>query len=822
MNKMLLIFAYVLLLSCKLIRSDEALTSFNDSQIIDCDVWSNANVFANKEHHFYFDFKAYLIVINDFAELSKLSACSKNNYKIDILLEQIIKFYAFNMNLFYESIFDLQNILNMFNFGQYYDHQITIMFQNFAGFNYDINLTRKNDFPIKNYQIQFFESKFVFYLNRKIITNETCNVENFNGKTNNYFGSFYIVYFDDFTLYDTKICPYVFHNSKIADLVLKNIANSLIFRNKLEFSALDTFKVDISSINTNFVRLSLVVCFMRIDSNLISKHVFKNIRFLNLIGILYDIQPDLFKNFKQLKYITIQSDANIKDFFNSGLEWVNHLNPKVNINLSSESEIQMTSTGAVIVEFNQMLTLFKIDYEYPDEDFCLFKDFPFRQLVLPKFIFLKNPICTCTLVWLIQYYALYVKYVRSLGIPSFNTKASNLDLNITLDDCLKNLSLLVKSCEFETRISLCPQNSEHKTSFRASFPGQRYLYFDFKWVEYIFEVYLKTIFCFFGLFSNILTLLIIKNKRKKRLFQNVMYKHIEFYSAFNIGLCLIHVISLINICIFPKTSFCSSIHKSIFSQNIKIYLKFFVGNALKICANFSYTIFSLSRYFLYSSSETNRFFQKLKKLNIKVFYLILTISALIFSLFKVFEFKPNEVYSSYDRNFPYAPYDVNYCELNLFNSTMVSFACRSFPILNLANSILNYIVFFVISCVIDVLMVRFTNENLERKLHLSHDQTHINEAINLKKNITKMILINGILYFVSRVPDFILTFAFVIFKHKFTLFCFYFFNCEKILELTQTLIFLPISLNLFVFLRFDHHFRNSFHELVKHSFYKEK
>jgi hypothetical protein len=70
-------------------------------------------------------------------------------------------------------------------------------------------------------------------------------------------------------------------------------------------------------------------------------------------------------------------------------------------------------------------------------------------------------------------------------------------------------------------------------------------------------------------------------------------------------------------------------------------------------------------------------------------------------------------------------------------------ACHLMPALNLTNSILNNMVFLVLSLAIDILMIRFTNKNLERKLRVSHDPKHINEALELKKNIIKMILTNA-------------------------------------------------------------------------------
>ena len=39
-------------------------------------------------------------------------------------------------------------------------------------------------------------------------------------------------------------------------------------------------------------------------------------------------------------------------------------------------------------------------YEYPDEDVCLFKEFPHEHLVLPLIVSGKQLNCTCTLMWL--------------------------------------------------------------------------------------------------------------------------------------------------------------------------------------------------------------------------------------------------------------------------------------------------------------------------------------------------------------------------------------------------------------------------------------
>ena len=85
-----------------------------------------------------------------------------------------------------------------------------------------------------------------------------------------------------------------------------------------------------------------------------------------------------------------------------------------------------------------------------------------------------------------------------------------------------------------------------------------------------------------------------------------MYNPIKANSIFNILYDLIKLTSLLNICVFPRSSYCSSIYKQAESQYFKIY-KVFLGNTVRLCANISYICFSVSRYFV-STSKPSKFF----------------------------------------------------------------------------------------------------------------------------------------------------------------------------------------------------------------------
>ena len=115
-----------------------------------------------------------------------------------------------------------------------------------------------------------------------------------------------------------------------------------------------------------------------------------------------------------------------------------------------------------------------------------------------------------------------------------------------------------------------------------------------------------------------------------------------------------------NTCVFPKSSFCSSLYKYQEVQIFKIYIVDFLGNSLLFCSNFSYIIFSLNRLIssFYAKNKFNLFFGNL---NLKRFYVLVFDLSLFLNVFKPFENVVNEIYGSFDDNFPYNAYDPRYC-----------------------------------------------------------------------------------------------------------------------------------------------------------------
>jgi hypothetical protein len=115
---------------------------------------------------------------------------------------------------------------------------------------------------------------------------------------------------------------------------------------------------------------------------------------------------------------------------------------------------------------------------------------------------------------------------------------------------------------------------------------------------------------------------------------------------------------------------------------------------------------------------------------------------------------------------------------------------------------------------IDVCMIRFANKNYQHSIQLFHDQKHVDEALEHKKKIRKLIIINGILYFFSHIPEFVSTVLMIVFKKELEYFWAYsFLSWTEMNEIFETLSIFSISLQFFVYKHFDNNFDESYQDL---------
>lgn len=224
---------------------------------------------------------------------------------------------------------------------------------------------------------------------------------------------------------NSEICPLVFLNANITRLSVSSLNDAnhrLVFKqitnsSRITFNAvIKRFEIDNSSLDI-------------LDTHLLNSDLFYNLNELIITdSTIVKFDDNLFKMLSSIEIIMLQL-RNFNQFFkeNNNTKWLN------SISVSSDKRQVLV---AFIDNYQQ--------YYYPDEDFCLFYEYPHNKSVFTYIQTKKNLNCSCTLVWL-------MKNWRQYG-------DSNLLLSDSVYDCLIDntyFNELFMGCKFDERIQSC-------------------------------------------------------------------------------------------------------------------------------------------------------------------------------------------------------------------------------------------------------------------------------------------------------------------------------------------------------------------------------
>jgi hypothetical protein len=284
----------------------------------ECLSWSNRHVKPTK-HIDYFNVSVVLVEFTNFSDMNVI--CTKTLYENITRLRLKV---AGSSSLLLPTNFNINDLLYMFQF----KYQSIVSIRNLRGF----LMSPKPDY-IENeiFYLGLYDLNFDFFLNEThLVTKENCLRESFRNV--NFFSSILVLTMEKGTLYKQPICPYIFYQSQLKEIVFNEISNSLIFRNRLSFISLNEKRnVNIYYMN-KLDSLTLNVAYIDVGEEMVNKYVFRNILQLNLNGIVMSIEETLFRNLIKIKMISIQSD-NFAVFLNKGLKWLDCINEDVEVNL---------------------------------------------------------------------------------------------------------------------------------------------------------------------------------------------------------------------------------------------------------------------------------------------------------------------------------------------------------------------------------------------------------------------------------------------------------------------------------------------------------
>jgi len=395
------------------------------------------------------------------------------------------------------------------------------------------------------------ESNFDFYLDGHLLDSNYCN-DTLRSQAFNYFREFHYILLMDSVSYERKICPLVFMNTKIIFLSFQHIRNTFINRNMPTF--LNSSLISQKSINVTIYSIRVVGYRIDLNMQFLNRMVFKNLENFEFLGQLDSIESDLFKQFSKLKILRLVVQK-LDALFHRDLKWISSLNEKTLINLNSPDPIIIYLNNEInfmILIFHQSFPNITL-YKYPDEDICLFKEYPHNHLVLPQLTPSALFDCTCTQLFLIQYANGYVSLIDSYTKEYYsdyfyfvkNVQYHEYHLHST---CFQNKSFreAINSCNFSARFKLC-QLTETKSVAASGLYMYTYDWvYSLKVMNIFINVFLMPILCFICILAYTLIIYVIKKENKKK---EKFYEYLTVMCVCNLILCFIMPFQLFSFCL---------------------------------------------------------------------------------------------------------------------------------------------------------------------------------------------------------------------------------------------------------------------------------
>ena len=650
-----------------------------------------------------------------------------------------------------------------------------------------------------DYDFSFANLILAFYYKGELIDQRLCDMDLLGEIDVNLFSNLSSVAFSG-NMNIKPVCPYVFRNAHIELFILDSFEMDLVQTRGFQFLKLKN--ADNYSLHARFNQIRFVRVFhFVLDHETLNSMIFESVRSLDIGGYLRSIESDVFKSFNHITALKLEL-SNIFEFLHSSdNSWMSSLFHQGRLYQSKQEmvdDVQDDRRKMFFLGFTETVS----HYEYPDEDICLFKYFPGNKAILTliqfssikDFFEIGNRTDKCTMKFLCQNTKsldhLFTYFYSADSIQDFDQ--SQLD-----------------ECDFEYRLSLCPNSSDYlplgPTRHYSSYYDTVYV---FKWLDFIGPVVTFPIFALLGFALNLITILVIRSKKNKaeKLFEARLFKYILMNSIFNCLECFIYQLRLVNICISPGAIYCSSIKNTSFGLAIGTYINIFLAESLKTCSILTGLLFSLERY-SDTSKTKNKFIVWCGKISIKRI-IFLVISASIISTASLI------VQPVTDTHLPLYDTPVQFSINFYVENSLDKFVAG----LIIIHYILNDFVLLLVNLIVDLKLVCLIKADLKQKIKFSGSQASnqklLKKSHSVQNKANYMIIINMVIYLFCRMPELASRIYFLLNERTDTLLynCSVEIFCYLLANTIEYLYMLSYSFNLIIYYNFISSFRAGFRQ----------
>nr|QVK45990.1 G protein-coupled receptor [Proales similis] len=688
----------------------------------------------------------------------------------------------------------------------------------FSGLSLDL-FSRPLEYQTRyNIKINFIFSSFQILTQKeaqKWEIYENCDLDDFEGVSLRPEREFKVdLSYQRYNIYHENICPIIFLNLTINMLKFNDITQSMVKRNMLSFKNLTTSKKEVNlRLHLNYLVFHNIYM-ARLSTNLFHQQVFKS--FMNSIEIR--------GHFRQADRGFLQFVAAEKLYFRvHNLREFVHLNPDW---LNGYSTNKTSHIYIIQKKFEQnkletgLPAAFDIipAYSYPDEDFCIFRNYPIE--IENIFILLENDFplnLTCTALWLMN-------QVKDLS--KFQSEIITLlkwtSVSTRFYDLLRNPEELLQTknnCNFSDRLAMCdklqPRNRDIKYElnvYDVLIPIQM--------IKFVISVALKPFISVFGMILGFYTYLAfrdLKIRAKKSHEQQLVRKKANLfeYMQFNALFGAIYNLSLLPRLLGDCVDFGGIYCSPLFAKNaVRLFMLIdaqYFAASIRMCANLSFLAFTAYRFSMNQVSKGleafSSFCLKQKPKRVMAVSVLLAFILNVCCLFyndqdtvHTLSFLPRYDIFKYDLREEFVNQDIFpmsiYIFLLLINDFLLPFACFLF----------------------DFRLLLFLKAHLRKSSSLN---TSKNKKESSEKKLTNFIIFSGIANFILMTPHTLVSIFRMVdqlyhndhrWDESLCIFsgAIFFSPCLNIFSATENLLGFRTSVEFFLFILFNREFTESF------------
>lgn len=185
--------------------------------------------------------------------------------------------------------------------------------------------------------------------------------------------------------HSSSVCELFFRDARLVNFEISHMINSFYLKSSLTFAHTEHHPLDEKKSTTLVFSFKLDFVYgIDLDSRVLNRAIFARTSLLSFSGHLNSIAHDVFEPLRHIEIMFFDATLFRALLHRQGIEWIKRINSHVLVvDVTNTSEVKRHRNRIVAIQFltDRQFLIDKPDSMFDEADFCLFVEFPFRQLV---------------------------------------------------------------------------------------------------------------------------------------------------------------------------------------------------------------------------------------------------------------------------------------------------------------------------------------------------------------------------------------------------------------------------------------------------------